>query len=206
MIQKSKNLLLLVLILSSLYSCSPLKRENYYGTYEYKWKIASSHLTLKDSMFDFSYEVPMVSYSSKGTWSIDGRKIILKSYDSYRNNYLIVTEKSEKKDRIIKLIDANDQPLEDIDIVINNSTVLKTNNKGEINLDLVNEKLIKNIEISYIEIIGDNRIYKTENSQSSSFIIKMIPIDYEKKYFKKEVLKVRKGNIKMDKDEYLKKN
>lgn len=206
MIQKSKNLLLLVLILSSLYSCSPLKKENYYGTYECRAGIGFGRLILNDSMFDFSYEVPMNNFGSKGTWSVDGHKIILNSYNSYRNNYLIVTERHDEKNRKIKIIDANDQPLEDIDIVINNSTVLKTNNKGEINLDLVNEKLIKNIEISYIEIIGDNRIYKTENSQSSSFIIKMIPIDYEKKYFKKEVLKVRKGNIKMDKDEYLKKN
>lgn len=206
MIQKSKNLLLLVLILSSLYSCSPLKRENYYGTYEYKWKIASSHLTLKDSMFDFSYEVPMVSYSSKGTWSIDGRKIILKSYDSYRNNYLIVTEKSEKKDRIIKLIDANDQPLEDIDIVINNSTVLKTDDKGEINLDLVSEKFINTIAISYIEIKGNNSIYKTIDSQLSSFIIKIIPDDNSKEYFNNEILRVRNGKIIIDKIKYLKKN
>lgn len=206
MIQKSKSLLLLVSILSSVYSCSPLKRENYYGTYEYKWKIASSHLTLKDSMFDFSYEVPMVSYSSKGTWSIDGRKIILKSYDSYRNNYLIVTEQSGNKDRIIKLIDSDDQPYEGVDVIINNRIVLKTDDKGEINLDLVSEKLINTIAISYIEIKGNNSIYKTIDNQWSSFIIKMIPIDYEKIYFKKEVLKVRKGKIKMKKDEYLKKS
>lgn len=204
MIQKSKSLLLLVLILSSLYSCSPLKKENYYGTYECWAEIGFGRLILKDSMFDFSYEAHLSNLKSKGTWSVDGHKIILNSYNSYRNNYLIVTELHDEKNRKIKIIDANDQPLEDVDIVINDSTVLKTNNKGEINLDLVNEKLIKNIEISYIEIIGDNRIYKTENSQSSSFIIKIIPIDYEKIYFKKEVLKVRKGKIKMKKDEYLK--
>lgn len=192
--------------MNSLYSCSPLKRENYYGTYEYKWKIASSHLILKDSMFDFSYEVPMVSYNSKGTWKMDGRKLILNSYDFYRNNYLIVAEQSGEKNRIIKLIDSNDQPFEDIDIIINNTIILKTDSKGEINLDLVNEKLINTIGIIYIGIKGDNSIYKTINNQSSSFIIKIIPIDYEKTYFKKEVLKVRKGKIKKNKDEYLKKS
>lgn len=206
MIQKSKNLLLLVLILSSLYSCSPLKKENYYGTYECWAKIGFGSLILKDSMFDFSYEVPMVSYNSKGTWKMDGRKIILNSYDSYRNNYLIVTEQSGEKNRIIKLIDSNDQPFEDIDIIINNTIILKTDSKGEINLDSVTEKFINTIGIIYIGIKGDNSIYKTINNQSSSFIIKIISDDNSKKYFNNEILKVRKGNIKMNKDEYLKKN
>lgn len=205
MIQKSKNLLLLVLILSSLYSCSPLKKENFYGTYECKAKIGFGRLILKDSMFDFSYEVPMVSYSSKGTWSISGRKIILKSYDSYRNNYLIVTELPNEKNRKIKLIDANEQPLEEINILINNSVVLKTDDQGEINLDFFSDKSINLIEVIYVYLTDDNKIYKAIDTQSSSFVIKTIPVDREKQYFNKRIIRVRKGKIKMNKDEYLKK-
>jgi hypothetical protein len=206
MIQKSKNLLLLVLILSSLYSCSPLKRENYYGTYECRAEIGLRRLILNDSMFDFSYEAPLRNLKSKGTWSVNGRKIILNSYDIYRDNYLIVKEQPDEKNRRIVLIDSVDQPYEYIYVIINNNTVLKTNDKGEINLDLFSEEPINTIEVNSMYLVGDNNIYKTIDNQSSSFIIKMIPIDYEKKYFKKEVLKVRKGKINMDKDEYLKKS
>ena len=123
MIQNSKKIILIAFTLKMLFSCSSLSKENIYGTYEFKSKISRGLFVLKDSTFDYSYEVPMNNHGSKGNWSLNDGKLILLSYEAYKNNYLIVKEDLNQENRIIRLIDTNNYGISGIEVIINSNKI-----------------------------------------------------------------------------------
>lgn len=204
MIQNSKKIILTVITLKILFSCSPLSKENICGTYEFKSKISRGLFVLKDSTFDYSYEVPMNNQSSKGNWSLNNDKLILLSYEAYKNNYLIVKEDLKQENRIIRLVDADNYGISGIEVIINSNKIYTTDEDGKIDLTSIEDKIINKIEVAYFGISGVQNIYETINNYSASYLIKLIPIDYGKKYFDNYILDIKRKKIIFNNQSYKK--
>ena len=79
----------LVIFLVFFYGCS--LKSGIYGTYKHVNKVGSEIIIMNsDSTFHLKSSIPFMEYESKGKWSMINDKIRFKSFDEYKNDYVLV--------------------------------------------------------------------------------------------------------------------
>lgn len=205
MIKINKYLLLPLTVSFLLFSCSSISQKNILGSYKYTSKISLGKLFLSDSIFEYEYEAPLNSYKSKGSWILDNNLIRLKSYDSFKNNYMIIEEKYQEKEGYMQVLDKYNLPLQNLNIIINDEKLIfKTDINGKIDIKLLNNVPVKSIKVESIDLSNDHNIYLSTKQKSNVFLIKIIPIDYEKKFFDNEGFFIKNNQIIIDNQKYIK--
>lgn len=200
MIPKNKILIIFFFI---LFSCSSLKKAEIKGVYKYKSKISIGTLSILDSVFEYKYEAPLVNYSSKGTWSFSKNYLFLKSYDSYKSDYIEVTEKITDIG-YIEVVDVNKAPISNVNITINGKkSIYSTDDNGRVYLN--SKENPKNIQINYIGLSEENNSYSIKSEKSNAFVVVIFQKDDLKKYFNFDKIKINKGKVIIDKQIFIKK-
>jgi hypothetical protein len=188
-----------------LFSCSSVSQKNILGQYKYTSKISLGKLILFDSIFEYEYEAPLNSYKSRGNWSSDGNLLVLKSFDSFNNNYMIIEEKNQENNGYIQILDKYNLPIQNINIVINNENLIfKTDINGKIDIKLLNGVPVKSIKVESIDLSNNHNIYFSTKENSNVFLIKIIPIDYEKKFFNYERFVIKNNKVIINNQIYIK--
>jgi hypothetical protein len=199
MIPKNKILIIFFFI---LFSCSSLKKAEIKGVYKYKSQISQGTLSISDSVFEYKYEAPLVNYSSKGTWSFSKNYLLLKSYDSYKSDYIEVKEKITEIG-YIEVVDMNKDPISNVNITINGKSKYSTDDNGRVYLK--SKENPKNIQINYIGLSEKNNSYPIKYDKSNTFVVVIFQKDDLKKYFNFDKIKINKGNVIIDKQIFIKK-
>lgn len=201
-----KNRFILISLFIFVLSCKTSPELYVHGTYEYKSDIAFGKLILfEDGTFNHSYDIPLASYESKGRWRKQNKSIILTSEESYKNDYMIVSEKTGQNESYIQILDEYNNPVDSIFISINGKQkYYTTDSNGKINLSSQNEKEIKSITVDWLFLSTKHNVYYVKSKESNQFIIKIIPKNFMKKYYDDSRFKVRKNKIIMNKQVYTK--
>ncbi|MGV7106197.1 hypothetical protein [Flavobacterium sp. U410] len=202
---KNNLKLALYLLTGTFFSCGSLTKDDVYGNYEYNSKISKGSLVLSKDYFEYSYEAPMESYESKGNWSFNNNRLLLKSYENYKNNFIIVEEVLDENKRFVRLIDDTDAPIIGATVIINSDLIFQTNEFGEINLKDNKINNILKIEVELIDLLKEDRVYIPNDKISKSFIIKDIPKDYKKVFFN-DSMRIDKNKVIIFNQEYIKNN
>lgn len=202
-----KNRYLVIFFISVLYSCKSLDKKDVLGVYEYESPISIGKLILNDTTFEYSYDIPLASYVSKGTWSLKQDTIVFQSYGTYKSNFLFVKESIGKKS-YIQVLNENGVPLRMIKVVINDNVTKETDINGEIYIDNYLEGKIIKVAINneYVDIDVDKSIYYPKSKKSNIFIIKVVPDSPEKRFFDREAIKIKHKKIIIDNREHIKSN
>lgn len=203
MIKSNKIILFISTILFVLFSCSSMNQNSILGSYKYSSKISFGKLILSDNIFEYEYNVSLNSFKSKGTWTFDGNLLVLRSYDFFKNNYMIVEEKKQEES-YVQILDRYNLPLQNLNIVINSELIFKTDVNGKVNIKSLNGISIKSIKVESIDLSKDNNIYFSAEKNSTLFLIKIIPIDYEKRFFNNESFVVKNNKVIIDNQKYVK--
>ncbi|MEZ0007952.1 hypothetical protein ABH942_003338 [Flavobacterium sp. 28YEA47A] len=184
-----------------IYSCSSLKDKDILGRYNLEAKISKGSLILNENnVFEYSYEAPMETYTSKGKWHLDKKSIILKSDDFYLSDFMDVKE-TFSENRIIKILDESNIPIEGVTIKINDINNLFVTDKSGI-VSLRNDMKIDKIIVEYIGL--SNRLYEVKNFNAKAFEIRIIPKDYTKMFFDNYHGKINNKEIKIYTQKYIK--
>lgn len=197
-----------IIALLSLFSCKTKQELNLTGKYVNTMPhIGNSTININDSVFDFKTEASLNFHSSSGIIKKYKKFIILNTYNQFKSNYIVVEEKKTQEKGFIKLIDADNMPLENIPIVINNSKnfTLETNSSGEVIIDLNTLQKINHITIITADLTNDINFYVPKNTDSNVFLIKIIKKDFNKIFFKNDTLKIKGRNLYKGKQKYKKK-
>ncbi|GGD21313.1 hypothetical protein [Flavobacterium orientale] len=163
----SKFSLLGALIL--FFSCSS-KKQNIIGVYKHQNKIGTEYFEVyEDSTFYLKSNIPLMEYESSGKWYMYKNRIYLKSYDSYKNDYVIIEELEAKEGRnSILFTDENDAILPNVILNLNDNWY-ESNFNGEItNLNLNQNDVLK---ISHIHLSREFD-YKVLN-EFESYVVKI---------------------------------
>ena len=138
-------------------------------------------------------------------WTLDRNLLKLKSYDKFKNNYLIVEEKNQENDGYIQISDIYNLPLQSLNVIINDEKLIfKTDINGKIDVELLKGISIKSIKVESIDLSSDHNIYFTTKEKSNVFIIKIFPKDYEKRFFNNEGYVIKNNKIIIDDQKYIK--
>jgi len=199
-----KNKLLLLLFVTVFISCKTLKHEDIIGEYKHEEKMVIGKFILQDSLFSYQYNVLHDSYESNGTWKLQGNQLILKSFDSYKNDYIKVEEQSSEKVTYIQLLDKNNYPMEGFDVLINDKYSMKVDSLGKADLKQFTDSKIQSIKVPYIGLSDKSNFYIPESPSSNTFIIHVFDIDYGKVFFDNESIKVKRNTLIIKKKKYTK--
>ncbi|WP_447636754.1 hypothetical protein [Flavobacterium microcysteis] len=202
MLKNKLSLIVYAIIAFNIYSCKSLKNKDVLGRYIFETKISKGSLILNTNTFEYNYEAPMEAYTSKGTWFLDKNHIILKSDNSYLNDFMIVKE-TLSENKIIKILDKNEIPIEGISVRVNDINNLFMTDKSGI-ISFQNDIKIHKIRVEYFGL--SNQLYKVKNNNATVFEISILPKDYTKIFFNNYHGKINDKKIKVYNQEYIKSN
>ena len=157
---------------------------------------------MNTNTFEYNYEAPLEAYTSMGTWFLDKNHIILKSDNSYLNDFMVVKE-TFSESKLIKILDENKSPIQGIPVKVNDIDNLFMTDKSGIIL-LENDIKIHKIKVEYFGL--SNQLYKVKNNNATVFEISILPKDYTKIFFDKYHGKINDKKIKVNNQEYIKSN
>jgi hypothetical protein len=157
----------LAIIVIFAYGCS--SKSGIYGTYKHSTKVGSEIIEInKDSIFYLKSSIPLMEYESKGKWSVIDNKIYFKSFDEYKNDYVLVKEIEENNNTSsITFIDENNNSIPYVALNINNKW-FDADFYGEIkNIDIKKGDLIKIKSI----LLGKDFEYVIKNNYKSFKVV-----------------------------------
>jgi hypothetical protein len=199
---------LLFLLLSI--SCTQLKTESVYGSYEAvnKDSMMSSKLILKDNFrFDYAFQGDLTSSSATGTWKIKGKSIRLNSYYKKPKKAMIVKEHTN--DSLIgwevKVFDIiTHQPVDVCRVIINNNSVV-TNSQGlaYFKKSMTFDKT-KRADIITLHYPFHTFTYHIKHQKSNTFIILLDDNQNIHTFFKNYRLKVKQDKLVRKKWQFIK--
>ncbi|MCY1510824.1 hypothetical protein D3C87_231100 [compost metagenome] len=203
MLNNKLHLVFFTIVVFTIYSCGTLKNDDVLGQYDFKTKISKGTLTLNENNnFEYSYEAPLEAYTSKGKWSLDKSGIILKSDVYYLSDFMDVKE-IFSENKIIKILDESNVPIEGVPIKVNNLDKLFVTDKSGI-VSLQNDIKLFKIKVEYLGL--SNQLYEVKDKNANAFELRIISKDYTKIFFNNYHGKINKKDIKIYNQKYIKNN
>jgi len=153
------------IVLFVFFACGCSSKINICGTYKHSTKVGSEIIFINnDSTFHLKSSIPFMEYESKGKWSLINNKIYFKSYDEYKNDYVIVQEIKENRDTSsVIFIDENNNSIPSVALKLNNIWY-EADSKGEIKNIIIKKGDLLNVKTI---LLGKDFDYTIQNDYDS---------------------------------------
>lgn len=203
------NILVTLFFFLLLISCNVFKNKEISGIYVLETKLGNEYIKLNnDSTFNFICQIPLIQSESTGNWFIKDKKLIIKSFIKYNNDYIEVEELLRDKGFVIQIVDSENEGIYGIPININNdSSYMVTDINGEIFIKDYEFKQGDLIKIYMASLSSKKGIYRLNCIDNCNYIkIKIHIKEPHKKYFNNDTLNIRNNKIILNKQAYVKKS